>query len=165
MANLFSTEWTASYIASPPGNVYGYKSRLRLMEFTFPAATAAGTAGDIWFLGKIPPKATVTMFRTAFGWTGFTTGATLSIGWEAYRDEDGLQVAANAAGLLSAMSLTVAGLWNGGALLVPTPDDFLPVVTRRAFNNKGEVALFATIGAQAPGIGATMNGEVGFVAA
>lgn len=165
MAIVYSVEYNAMRIAAPHGRVYAYETRKRSMPFHFLAQTAAGTAGDTWYLGTLPPRATVVMPETWIRWSTFTSGATLSVGWLAYKATDGSTTALSAAGLLSAVSLTVNGMWSHGMLVVATPDDSLPVVYEKDFDNMGEVSLYATIGAQAPGVGAILEGRIGFYAA
>jgi hypothetical protein len=158
MAETASVEYTNAYISSPRGNNYAYGTRKRAFPFTY-VQVATGTAADTILLAKIPPKSTLLMWESWFEWSGWTSGATLSLGWKAYTDEDGLTVAASAAGLLSVVSLTVDGAWSHGMLVVSTPDDSIPVIGRKVFNNRDPVILFATIGTQAPGAADILNGS------
>lgn len=164
MAETYSQEYFNNFIAAPRGNNYAYGRSPKNMPVHY-VQLLAGAAGDTILLGKLPPRSTLSMWQSLLRWTTFTSGATLSLGWQAYTDEDGVLQAASAAGLLNAVSLTVAGAWNGGMLVVATPDDSLPVVDEKIFNNRTEVTLFATIGAQAPGIGATLFGGLAFYSA
>jgi hypothetical protein len=158
MAEFYSAQYTSSYISSPRGNVYAPKRPFNLGDFDY-TQVATGTAGDTILLIKLPQHSTVDMWRSWFEWSGWTSGATLSIGWQAYVDEDGVTQAASAAGLLSAVSLTADGGWSHGMLVVATPDDSKPVVGRKVFNNRADLTLFATIGAQAPGAADIFNGS------
>jgi hypothetical protein len=158
MAETLSVEY-AAIVSAPRGNVYGYGRSLRKLSINY-TQVLVGAANDTILLARVPPRTTISMFDTWFRWTGFTSGATLSVGWQAYRDEDGVLVAASAAGLLSGVVLTAPGSWNGGMLIVATPDDSLPVVDEAVLNNRSEVVIFATIGAQAPGIGAVLKGRL-----
>src|SRR5262245_36155665 len=160
MAETMSVEM-AAILSAPRGNIYAYGRAPKILQVHY-TQVLAGAANDTILLGRLPPRSTWSPWKTTFRWTGFTSGATLSVGWQAYRDEDGVLQAASAAGLLSAILLTAAGSWNGGMLIVATPDDSLPVVDEKVFNNRAEVQLYATIGAQAPGAGAVLYGEIGF---
>ena len=161
MATFYSVEYGRAYESTPAGSNYAWGSALRTKDFTYVQA-ANGTAADTINLVKLPPYSTLDMFRTWFEWSGWTSGATLSIGWRAYVDADGAAVALSAAGLLSAIAMTVDGAWVNGMLVVATPDDSLPVVGRKVFNNKTEVTIYATIGTQAPGAADIFNGSIGF---
>jgi hypothetical protein len=105
------------------------------------------------------------MYHSYARWAGWTSGATFSLGWRAYKDEDRVTVAESAAGLLSAISMTNDGAWAHGMLVVATPDDSNPVVGKKFFNNSDPVAIFATIGTQAPGAGDTLEGMLAFYTA
>lgn len=158
MAETYSVQYARAYTASPPGNNYGYGARPRHFDFDYVQA-ATGTAADTILLVKLPPLATVSMWNSWFEWSGWTSGATLSIGWQAYTDIDGVPVALSAAGLLSVVSMSVDGAWSHGMLVVATPDDSPPVVGRKVFNNRSAVTLYATIGTQAPGAADILNGS------
>jgi hypothetical protein len=157
MAETASVQYTNAFVSSPRGNNYGYGSRKRAFPFDYVQA-ANGTAADTILLVKLPPHSTVSMYESWFEWSGWTSGATLSIGWQAYKDEDGTTQALSAAGLLSAVSLTSDGAWSHGMLVIGTPDDSIPVVGRKVFNNREQVTLYATIGTQAPGAADILNG-------
>ena len=163
MAETYSAEYTAAYITTPPGNTYAYKTRKRTLQFSY-TQVLAGTAADTIVLGKLPPKATIVMWESYFRWATFTSGATLSVGWKAYKDEDGTTQALAAAGLLSAVSLTTDGAWTHG-ILASTPAMSVPVVDEKVLNNREEVTIVATIGSQAPGVGAKLSGRLAFYVA
>jgi hypothetical protein len=158
MAETYSTQYANAFISSPRGNNYAYGRAQRPFDFDY-VQVATGTAGDTILLAKLPPHSTVDMYRSWFAWSGWTSGATLSIGWQAYTDEDGAVQALSAAGLLSAVSLTADGAWAHGMLVVATPDDSNPVVGRKVFNNRTAVTLYATVGSQAPGAADILNGS------
>lgn len=156
MAETYSVEYTSSYITVPRGNIY--MGTPRYVNFSYTQA-ANGTAGDTILLAKLPPQSIVDMYRSWFAWAGWTSGATLSIGWRAYTDLDGAAQALSAAGLLNAVSLTADGAWSHGMLVIATPDDSNPVTAIKDFNNRDEVILYATIGTQAPGAADTLSGS------
>lgn len=158
MAEFYSVQWTNAYISSPRGNNYADVRSQRPLDFDYVQA-ATGTAGDTILLRRLPPHGLIDMWRSWFQFSGWTSGATLSIGWQAYTDEDGVLQPASAAGLLSAVSMTADGAWAHGMLVVATPDDSIPVVGRKVFNNRTSVVLFATIGSQAPGAADVLSGS------
>jgi len=155
MAETYSVEWTAGFISSPRGNFPGYHFDPKY--FTYVQA-ATGTAADTILLRQLPPHCALDMYLSWFAFSGWTSGATLSIGWKAYKDEDGTTQAASAAGLLSAVVMTGGGAWVQGMLVVATPDDSIPVVGMKVFNNREPVTIFATIGTQAPAATNVLNG-------
>jgi hypothetical protein len=161
MAETYSQEWTASFISVPRGNTYAYGARPRSIPINY-TQVLAGAANDTILLGQLPPHSTISMWESWLRWTGATATATLSLGYQSYRDEDGLVVAASPAGLLSAILLTAPGGWSHGMLVVATPDDSIPVVDDLVLNNRGPVTIFATIGVAAPGIGMTLKGRLHF---
>lgn len=158
MAETASVQYVRSFTASPPGNNYGYGARPRHFDFDYVQA-ANGTAADTILLCKLPPLATVDMWRSWFEFSGFAGGATLSIGWQAYTDIDGVPVVLSATGLLSAVPIDADGGWSHGMLVVGTPNDSVPVVGRKVFNNRSAVTLFATINTTAPGAADILNGS------
>lgn len=161
MAETYSVEYTNAFISSPRGNNYGYQSRPRSMPVNY-TQVLVGAAADTILLGKLPPHSTISMWETWFRWATATATATLSVGWKAYKDEDGATVALSAAGLLSSILLTADGGWSHGMLVVATPDDSIPVVDDLVLNNREPVILYATIGVAAPGVGMTLKGRVHF---
>jgi hypothetical protein len=157
MAETYSVQYARNFTSAPPGNNYGYGARPRHFDFDYVQA-ANGTAADTILLVKLPPLATVDMWSSWFQFTGFAASTTLSIGWQAYTDSDGVAVNASAAGLLSAIAIDADGAWAHGMLVVGTPDNSPPVVGRKVFNNRNAVTLFATIGTTAPGAADILNG-------
>jgi hypothetical protein len=164
MAETYTVEYAASFVTSPRSNVYAYGVRLRKMGFTY-TQVLVGAAADTILIGKLPPKSTLSMWDSWIRWATATSGATFSLGWQAYVDEDGVTQAASAAGLLSAVAMTADGGWSHGMLVVATPDDSIPVVDEKVFNNRTPVTLYATINTQAPGVGMTFKGRLGFYTA
>lgn len=157
MAETYSAQWTNAFVSSPRGNNYGFGSRKRGFFFTY-TQVLAGAANDTILLVKVPPHSQINMLESWFAFDTFTATATLSVGWAAYKDEDGATVSASAAGLLSAILLTNNGSWTHGMLSVATPDDSNPVVPYKICNNREPVTIYATIGVAAPGVGANLSG-------
>lgn len=161
MAETYSTEYTVLLQTTVGAKTYGPWQHMQSFPFTY-TQVANGTAADTIILGVLPPRSCLCMHLCYFEWAGWTSGATLSVGWKAYRDLDGAAVALSAAGLLSAVSMSVDGAWAGGMLVVATPDDSAPVVWKKEFSSSTEVVIYATIGTQAPGAADTLAGELVF---
>jgi len=158
MAETNSLQYANAYVTRPTVPNYSYGAALREFFFSY-TQVLVGTAADTILLCKLPPQSTLVMIMSYFEWATFTATATLSIGWQAYTDVNGAAVALSAAGLLSSLLLTTDRTWSGGMLLTATPDDSIPVVNRKVFNNSTEVTIYATIGVAAPGVGATLSGH------
>lgn len=164
MAEFYSVEYQQMVRDVPPGRVYAPENKLQDYYFTYTQA-ANGTAEDTILLRVLPPMSAIDMFRTWFQFSGWTATATLDIGWQSYTAADGTAVAADDNGLLDACLLTADGAWVGGMKVIATPDDHLPVVGRKFFNNKTEVVIFATIGVVAPGAADILNGSLAVIVA
>lgn len=160
MAEFYGSEYTTLRVQTTPGNkVYGQGFPLLSYPFHY-TQVANGTAADTIVLQVLPPKSVLDMQFSRFVFSGWTSGATLSVGWKAYKDLNGATQSLSAAGLLSVISLTVDGAWVGGMLVVATPDDSAPVVWEKDFNNSEDVVIYATIGTQAPGANDVLNGQL-----
>lgn len=159
MAETMSVQVAAGFSGGPRGNFQAVKATPYYVNWL---GAATGTAGDTIWIRQLPPGSGIDLFSSWFQWSGFTSGATLSLGWKAYKDMDGVVQAASPAGLLSAISLTAAGAWSGGMLVIATPDDSLPAFAAglKLFNNREPVDLIVTIGAQAPKLNDVLNGRL-----
>jgi hypothetical protein len=160
MAETYSTEYTALYITKPAAKVDRVGVPLRMIPFTY-TQILAGTAADTMLLAQLPPLSQLLLPSCVFYFAGFTAALTLSIGWQAYTDVDGVVQSASATGLFSASDISNAtGMLHGGLQSGPTPDDENPVVTSvmKNFRNATPVTIFATFNAQAPGVNAVLNG-------
>jgi hypothetical protein len=157
MAETYSTNYNTLRVVSPRGKVSRMSPLTRYWYDTY-EQILVGAADDTIILAELEPQSMLDMVLSWFYHEAFTAGATLSIGWKAYKDADGVTQAASAAGLLSAADISNAtGILHGGMEAVATPDDALPVVRTKDFNNSTPVTIFATIGAQAPGVGAKLE--------
>lgn len=158
MAEFYSVEYTKQIQAGTIGDkIYTYGHGLYLYPFTY-TQVANGAIADTIVLARLGPKSKIDMQFSRFVFAGWTAGATLSVGWKAYKDLDGVTQALNATGLLSAISMTTDGAWKGGILIAAVSN---PVVWYKDFNNASEVVIFATIGTQAPGAADTLSGVLG----
>lgn len=159
MAETYSSEYTASYITSPPGNTYGYGGRPRRFLFNY-TQVLAGAANDTILLARVPPYSTIDMVATWIFHSTFTSGAQLDLGWAAYIDGDGVAVVADPNGLMDSLVLTSNGYYAGGMHAIATPDDFFPIAPVKVLNNRNPVNIYATITDQAPGVGAILIGAL-----
>src|SRR5919109_4379290 len=98
MAETYTTEYTNAFISSPRGNNQGYQLLPLFFNYTH---AANGTAGDTILIRKLPPHALLDMYGSWISFSGWTSGATFSLGWQAYKDEDGTTQSASATGLLN----------------------------------------------------------------
>lgn len=160
MATTYSAEYTALHITKPAARTNHTGVGMRVLEFTY-TQVLAGTAEDVCYLRQLPPFSTLYVPSCVFYHEGFTSGMTLSIGWGAYTDKDGVLQAASATGLINAADVSNGtGMLHGGLDSVATPDDFNPVATSilKRFDNMTPIDIIATFGAQVPGAAAILNG-------
>lgn len=165
MAETYSSQYTNAYRNVPTGHNYadGRSAGIKLVDYT---QVLAGAAADTILLFKLPPLSTLLMIDSAFWFDTFTATATIDIGWQAYTDATtGAATAADADGLIDGVLLTTASTWSHGMLLLATPDDSVPIVNTKVFNNRDEVTIFATILVAAPGVGANLHGLFKFISA
>lgn len=160
MAETYSQEYNSLFLVRPAVKVQRYGVNVRMLPFTY-TQVLVGTAADTMLLPPLPPLSMLLLPSCVFYFAGFTAGLTLSLGWQAYQDVNGVTVAANATGLFNAVAVSNAtGILHGGMMSAATPDDINPVVASimRDLNNATPVTLVATFGAQAPGVNATLLG-------
>jgi hypothetical protein len=121
----------------------------------------AGTAADTVVLQQLPPFSQLYLPSCVFYFAGFTSGMTLSVGYKAYTDADGVVQALSATGLYSAVAVSNGtGMISAGMLTIATPDDANPVVGAIMidFRNSTPVDIFATFNTQVPGANAVLKG-------
>lgn len=165
MAETYSAEFTSLWITKPPGKVNWYGYEIRYMPVTYPQVLD-GDIGDTVVLARLPACTTLLLASSVLAYSGFTQNCTLSLGWKAYTDNDGVIQAASAAGLFNGLDISDAsGLLHGGLAVEATPDDALPVVTAgvKWFNNRTPVDLYATIGVAVPGATADLTGYFAYL--
>jgi hypothetical protein len=164
MATTYSQEYQALYITKPVAKQARQNVGMRVLPFTY-TQVLAGTAADIVYLQQLPPMSQLYLPSCVFYFAGFTSGMTLSVGWGAYTDVDGVLQAASATGLFSAAAVSNGtGILHGGMISLATPDDTNPVVTSIAkdFRSATPVDIFATFNSQVPGASAVLNGYLVF---
>jgi hypothetical protein len=164
MAETYSSEYTSLYISKPAGKVQRQHVFSRCQPFNY-TQVLAGTAADTMVFAQLPPFSLLDLVASWFAGAGFTSGMTLSIGWKAYKDQDGVVQAASATGLYNASDVSNSTfVLTGGMQAQSTPDDSITEMTVRMkdFRNIEGVDLFATWGSQVPGAAATLQGMLYF---
>jgi hypothetical protein len=164
MAETYSAEYQALYITKPPVKTPRQNVQTRVLPFTY-TQVLAGTAADTVVLQQLPPFSQLYLPGCVFYFAGFTAAMTLSIGWKAYTDQNGVLVAANPTGLFNAATVSNGvGMLHGGMMSTATPDDVNPVAAAimRDFQNMTPVDILATFNGQPPGVNATLVGYLFF---
>ena len=112
-----STEY-ANVVASPPvmNKTADWHGRMRLMFFEFTQGAAAGDAGSIARMVKLPAgKVRVILPLSRIAFSAMGAARTMDLGWEAYNDDDGNDaVAADPNGLDDGVDVSGAGSVNPG---------------------------------------------------
>jgi hypothetical protein len=165
MATTYSSEYQNLYITKPAVKTQRQNAWMRVLPFTY-TQVLAGTAADIVYLQQLPPFSQLLLPACVFYFAGFTAGMTLSVGYSAYTDKDGVLQAASATGLFNAADVSNGvGMLTAGMQTAATPDDQNPVVgaVMKDFANMTPVDIFATFNDQVPGANAVLNGYLIFV--
>jgi hypothetical protein len=165
MAETYSLEYQTLYINKPVAKVQRQAVWERGQKFSY-TQPVAGTAGDTLVIVQLPPFSLLDIAGSWFKGQGFTAAMTLSLGWKAYTDKDGILQPANATGIYNALDVSntsfgITGFANQSA----TPDDALTEMSAlgyKDFENQSPVDLFFTFGAAAPGVAATVHGIMKF---
>jgi hypothetical protein len=164
MAETYSTEYTNLYITKPVVKTARQNVGMRVLPFNY-TQVLAGTAADTVVLQQLPPMSQLYLPSCVFYFAGFTSGMTLSVGWKAYTDVDGVVQALSATGLFSASDVSNGvGMLHGGMQTAATPDDENPVVgaIMLDFRNATPIDIFATFNSQVPGASAVLKGYLVF---
>jgi hypothetical protein len=164
MAETYSLEYTNLYITKPVVKTARQRIPMTVLPFSY-TQVLAGTAADTVVLQQLPPFSQLYLPSCVFYFAGFTSGMTLSIGWKAYTDADGVVQAASATGLFNAAAVSNGtGMLHGGLISLATPDDTNPIAASIAkdFRNATPVDIFATFNAQVPGAAAVLSGYLVF---
>jgi hypothetical protein len=157
MAETYSTQYNLLRVVSPRGKVAREAVLVRPKKADY-TQVLVGTAADTVVLQVLPPQSALDMVLSWIYFTGFTAGMTLSLGWRAYKKTDGTIATASATGLYNVADVSNGtGILTGGMQAVATPDDNLPEVRFKDFDNAEDVILFATFGTQAPGANAVLE--------
>ncbi len=165
MATTYSAEYQALYISKPPVKTPRQNVPMRALPFTY-TQVLAGTAADICYLQQLPPFSALDMVLSWMRGAGFTSGMTLSLGFGAYTDADGVLQAASATGLINATDVSnTTFVLQGGMQAQGTPDDLITELVANpyvVFRNATPIDLFVTFNTQAPGAAATLVGKFQF---
>jgi hypothetical protein len=166
MAETYSLEYQTLYITKPTAKVQRQHVWQRGMPFSY-TQVLAGTIGDTCVIAQLPPFSMLDLVASWLKGSGFTAAMTLSLGWKAYTDKDGILQPASATGLYNALDVSnTAFVVTGGANQSATPDDALTEMSAlgyKDFQNQSAVDLFVTFGAAAPGVSATVHGILYFL--
>jgi hypothetical protein len=160
MAETYSLEYTNLLITKPPVKTVRQSVAMKVQPFSY-TQVLAGTAEDTCIIAQLPPFSQLYLPSCVFYHAGFTSGMTLSVGWKAYVDKNGVTQALSATGLFNAADISNGtGMLHGGMNSVASPDDFNPVSTSimKDFENSGPVDIYVTFGAQVPGAAAVLLG-------
>lgn len=138
--------------ASPPTFIptTDWKGRVRAMRFTFTQGAAAGDAGSLAELVKLPAgNVRVLLYLSRLNFSAMGASRTLDLGWLAYANPDGTAVTADPNGLDDGVSVATAGNATPGGT-VGGDETFLfqskEGVTLTAQINDGTIPAAATIG-------------------
>jgi len=161
MAETYSLEYQTLYVTKPVAKVQRQAVWERGQPFSY-TQVLVGTIGDTCVIAQLPPFSMLDLVASWFKGSGFTAAMTLSLGWKAYTDKDGILQPANATGLYNALDVSnTAFAVTGGANQSATPDDAITEMSAlgwKDFQNVNAVDLFFTFGAAAPGVNATVHG-------
>jgi hypothetical protein len=155
MAETYSTEYTNLFITKPPVKTQGLSVHPKVFPFAY-SQVLAGDIGDTCVIAQLPPFATLDMVKSWISGEGFTATVTLSMGWKAYTDRDGVVQALSATGLMNVADVTdttfvlTAGMNSNDG----TFDDHIPVIASRlkAFHNVTPIDIYVTFGTAVPGL-------------
>jgi len=96
-----------------------HHGRIRLAFFDWANGLVAGDAGGVISILKLPAGKVRLLGNMSYIYHNMTTGGnTVEIGWLAYKDIDGTDVAADPNGLDTAISVEAAGTISIGTVLV-----------------------------------------------
>jgi hypothetical protein len=152
MAETYSTEYTNLFITKPVVKTQRIGVSPKVFPFQY-SQVLAGTAEDTCVIAQLPPFSTLDLIASWISGEGFTNGMTLSVGWKAYTDRDGVVQALSATGLLNAADVSnTTFVLTAGMQATATPDDQIPVIASRlkAFHNATPVDIYVTFGGQVP---------------
>jgi hypothetical protein len=144
--------------ATPPvmTGVDTLRGKLKILRFTFTQGAAAGDAGSLAELVKVP-AGVVRVFLASSRITCSALGAarTMDIGWLAYVDTDGDAVAADPNGLDDGVDVSLAVTFN--------PTGTIGEDETKLFESNGGVTLTAQVNDATLIASATINGYFVYV--
>ena len=106
----YSTEYTAGYQDPHIADVTTSQSGLQRQKFTFTQGSAAGDAGSLAYLGRLPAgKVTFHPALSRYRWSAGGSSLIFDIGYGAYTEPDGDAVTADADGFDGDVDVSSAG--------------------------------------------------------
>lgn len=150
-----STELNNFQVTSPPvmNETHQYGGRKRTMQFNFTQGAAAGDAGSLAELIKLPAgRVTVFLNESRYTVSAFGAARTSDLGWLAYEDENGTAVAADPNGLDDGADV------SGAATITPTGT--IGGNELKEFQSKGGVTITQQTNDGTIPIGATISGYI-----
>lgn len=160
MAETYSTEYTNLFITKPATKTQRIGVSPKVFPFSY-SQVLAGTAEDTCVIAQLPPFSTLDMIASWISGEGFTNAMTLSMGWKAYTDRDGVVQALSATGLFNAADVSdTTWVLTGGMQATGTPDDQVPVIASRLkeFHNMTPIDIYVTFGGQVPSATGELRG-------
>lgn len=142
MAIVYSSEYAAAYNSVPRSrtdpNKRGY---LHAAYFSY-TQVGTGNAGDLLYIMKIPAGSRLLIPLCSFWFVGCPANTVFDFGYLGYTEPDGAALAASTNGLIDGIDQggTLA-LWQGGMMVIGTPDDLLPAALTYHFNSREDVTL------------------------
>jgi hypothetical protein len=162
MAETYSSQYQALFVTKPPAKTARYGVSPKTVPINY-AQILVGAAADTIVVAQLPPFSDLDMVASWLYGVTFTSGATISMGWKAFVDADGVTQPLSATGLLNASDIPTTGwIITAGMQSQATPDDAITEMTVRTknFNNMSPVDIFITVNTQAPGVGAILEGRL-----
>lgn len=152
----YSIEFAAIRNKNLPMDNRDFHSRIRFMKFTFTQGAAAGDVNSLQYLTKLPAgKINVLTDLSKVFFSAFGAARTLDIGWDAYNDVDGDEVAADVDGVLDGEDVSAAG---NAALLGASSGGVLP------FHSQQGVDIVAKVLGDTIPAAATLKGWIAYTA-
>lgn len=150
---VFNSLQYAAQIAIPPviDQAYNSYGKLRMQKINY-TQLATGTDGDELNLIKLPPgRVSLIGGLSYLRFSAWTASTVIKVGWLAYKDPFGVDVAASLSGIIASQSIATAAQ----VMLSPITVDADGVIL---FESLGGVVLQAEITGAAPLAAAVLNG-------
>jgi len=116
----YSDQYTESYVTVPAKvpETHEWAGRVRMAFFEFTQGAAAGDAGSLAYLVKLPAgKVRVLLPLSRIANSALGTSRTMDLGWAAYTNDDGTAVAADPNGLDDGIDASAAAATNPGGTI------------------------------------------------
>lgn len=145
-------------VATPPLNVatHEWHGRVRQAYFNFTQGAAAGDANSTAQLIYLPNRPVRLLMADSWVYhSAFGAARLLDIGWAAYEDKDGNQVAEDLDGLAAGLDVAAAG--------TKTPQGVVGGAETKVFLSKGGVWIMAQVRGGTIPAGAQLEGVFKYV--